>query len=85
MSRQEGPRERIVAAFARELAAKLGHARTQNDYDRLVLVAPPRFLGLLRSSIDGPTSQLIVGSLDKDLATVGEADLVGHLGEVIAV
>jgi hypothetical protein len=52
------------SGFARQLAAKLQHARTENLYERLVLVAPPTFLGLLRSSLDAPTAQLIVGSLD---------------------
>lgn len=85
MSRSEGPHDRAVASFARELASKLQHGRMQNEFQRLVLVAPPRFLGLLRSSLDTPTQQLVVGSLDKDLAKVKEADLIGHVGEVIAV
>ena len=33
----------------------------------------------------GPTSQLVVGSLDKDLAAHKESELVEHLGEVIAI
>lgn len=85
MSRKEGPHERVVADFARELAHKLHQGRMQNQFQRLVLVAPPRFLGLLRSSLDGPTKQLVVGSLDKDLATTKEAELITRLGEVIAI
>ena len=85
MSRSVGPHDRAVAGFARELAHKLQQGRVQNQYRRLVLVAPPRFLGLLRSSLDGPTAQLVVGSLDKDLATTKEAGLISQLGEVIAV
>jgi protein required for attachment to host cells len=85
MSRSEGPHDRAVATFARGLAHKLQHGRVQNEYQRLVLVAPPRFLGLLRSSLDSPTEQLVVGSLRKDLARAKEAELVEHLGEVIAV
>lgn len=85
MSRSEGPHDRSVSDFARGLADKLQHARVQNQFERLVLVAPPRFLGLLRSSLDGPTSQLVVGSVHKDLATSKEAELLKHLGEVIAV
>jgi protein required for attachment to host cells len=81
----EGPHDRAVASFARELANKLRQARVQNQYRRLVLVAPPRFLGLLRSSLDDPTAQLVVGSLPKDLATTKEAELVKYLGEVIVV
>lgn len=85
MSRGEGPHDRAVANFARELAHKLQHARVQNRYQRLVLVAPPRFLGLLRSSLDGPTTHLVVGSLHKDLAATKEAELIEHLHEVVPV
>jgi protein required for attachment to host cells len=85
MSRKEGPQDRVVSNFARALTDKLQQARMENQYERLVLVAPPRFLGLLRSSLDGPTAQLVVGSLDKDLASSKEAELIEHLGEVIAV
>lgn len=85
MSQDEGPRERLVSDFARDLAEQLQQARVQNRYQRLVLVAPPKFLGLLRSSLDGPTAQLVVGSLAKDLAARKEEELVEHLGEIIAV
>ena len=85
MSRTEGPHDRAVSDFARALAVKLQHARTENRYERLVLVAPPRFLGLLRTSLDGPTTQLVIGSVRKDLAFSNAAELIGHLGEVIAV
>jgi len=85
MSRGEGPHDRVIADFARALADKLQHGRVENQYERLVLVAPPRFLGLLRASLDGPTAQLVVGSIDKDLATRKESELIKHLGEVIAI
>ena len=85
MSRSEGPHERVVADFARELAGKLQQARVGHTFERLVLVAPPKFLGLLRAALDGPTAALVVGSLDKDLAMSSEDVLVSHLGEVIAV
>ncbi len=85
MSRGEGPRDRAVSDFARALADRLQHARVANRYDHLVLVAPPRFLGLLRSSLDGPTTHLVVGSMDKDLAMKNETELIEHLREIVAV
>ena len=85
MSQSQGPHDRVVATFARDLVQKLQQGRMQSRYDRLVLVAPPKFLGLLRSSLDAPTGQLVVGSLHKDLARSNEAELVEHLGEIIAV
>lgn len=85
MGQSEGPHDRAVADFARLLAQKLEQARAQNQMQRLVLVAAPRFLGMLRSSLDGPTSQLVVGSINKNLASSKEAELIKHLGEVIFV
>jgi protein required for attachment to host cells len=85
MGQSESPHERAVSDFARAVAVKLEHARVTNRYAQLVLVAPPRFLGLLRSSLDGPTSQLVVGSLDKDFATIEANELVERLSDVIAL
>ena len=85
MSRSEGPHDRAVGAFARDLAGKLQQGRVRSQFDRVVLVAPPRFLGLLRAALDGPTAQIVVGSLHKDLAHSNEADLAKRLGEVIVV
>ena len=85
MSRNEGPHDRVVGAFARDLAHRLQQGRVEHRFDRLVLVAPPRFLGLLRSSLDAPTQDLVVGSLNKDLIRTEEPELVEHLGEVIAL
>ena len=85
MSRSEGPHERVVAAFARELSDRLRQGRVAGAYERLVLVAPPKFLGVLRSSLDDPTAACVVGSLDKDLARSDQDVLIAQLGEVIAV
>ncbi len=85
MSQSEGPHDRAVADFARALANRLKDARVQNQYKRLVLVAPPRFLGLLRSSLDGPTAQLVMVSLDKDLAASKKNELVERLSKLITL
>ena len=85
MSPSEGPHDRAVSDFARALADKLKDARVQNQYKQLVLVAPPRFLGLLRSSLDGPTAQLVMASLDKDLAASKRNELVERVGELITL
>lgn len=85
MSRVEGPRDRAVADFARSLATHLATGRTEGRYTRLVLIAPPKFLGLLRSSLDGGTDKCVVGSIAKDLASTDDAELSKHVGEVIAV
>ena len=85
MSPPQSAQERITADFARTLASRLQQARISGELDRLVLVASPTLLGLLRSALDAPTAHCVVGSLDKNLAMSDEDELVKHLGEVIAV
>ncbi len=53
--------------FAKEVAERLYRARTDNSMEKLILVAPPRFLGQLRDKLDGPTAKLVIHSLTKDL------------------
>ncbi|WP_136254802.1 host attachment protein [Onishia niordana] len=54
--------------FAKEVAERLYRSRVENDLEKLILVAPPRFLGQLRDKLDGPTANLVIHSLAKDLS-----------------
>src|SRR5437773_2128773 len=47
------PKEVEAQKFAHELAAMLEKGRSDHVYERLIVVAPPHFLGLMRSALDG--------------------------------
>lgn len=68
MEREHPPVEQAAIAFAKRLAEHLERARAAGRYDRLVLVAEPRFLGWLRESLSPETAQRVLASVDKDLA-----------------
>jgi protein required for attachment to host cells len=68
MGRSQSPTERVADDFARAIAAFLDAERTNGSFDRLVLVAAPRFLGRLRDALPRPTQAMVVASLDKNLA-----------------
>ena len=53
--------------FAKEVTERLYRARIDNSMEKLILVAPARFLGQLRDKLDGPTAKLVIHSLTKDL------------------
>lgn len=54
-------------AFAREVNARLQAGRARGDFDRLVLMAPPAFLGELRAQLDESLRKEVVAELHKDL------------------
>jgi protein required for attachment to host cells len=79
MSTQHEPTEEVAAQFARILAELLNKGRTTHAYDKLVLVAEPRFLGILRAALDSHTAALVVKTVHKDLPEVEEKELASYL------
>ena len=69
--------------FAKEVAAALDRAALAKDFDRLVLVAPPKILGTLRATLKKQTLDLVTGELAKDLTNHAPAALPAHLESVL--
>ena len=53
--------------FAAETADLLKKRALKNDFDSLIIIAPPRTLGELRKHYHKEVSQRLTGELDKDL------------------
>lgn len=83
MESKTSPKEVEFEHFAHELAGALHDGHGQNAYDRIVLVAPPHFLGLLRKSINDTVSKLIAETLDKDYLHLSEKERHEHLEQLI--
>ncbi|MGY6278162.1 host attachment protein [Methylomonas sp. MgM2] len=65
--------------FAKQIADRLEHGRVNHDYDQLILVAPPAFLGALRHALNDQVTNLVSSSFDKDLLTETEAAIRDHI------
>lgn len=67
MEPQTDPSDVVAERFARRLGGMLEDGRNENRFSRLVLVAPPRFLGLLRKELEAtPVAEHVAASIDKD-------------------
>ena len=53
--------------FAHEIVRDLQRGKDDNAYGRLLLIAAPLFLGVLRDELPDPLKKLVVAELDKDL------------------
>lgn len=62
-----------LTLFAKEVARKIETDRARNQFDRLVLVAGPKMLGLLRQSLSNPTQSMLAGEISKDILHQGPA------------
>jgi len=70
--------------FSRELAEFLRLGRAHNQYRKLILVAPPRFLGLLRDVIDGPVALSIEATVAGDFCGKDPAAIAEAVSEVMS-
>lgn len=68
--------------FAKEVSEHLYKARVDNKMDELVLVAAPKFLGLLRDKLDKPTQKIVTHTLDKDLSKAPQEEIEKALGNL---
>jgi|ERR1041384_2956698 len=71
--------EHATDLFAKRVGDYLDKARSAHRYDRLHLVAPPRFLGKLRGALGKEVRKLVSDDLPKDLSWLSVRDLEARL------
>ena len=74
-----GAGEHATELFAKRLGDYLDKARTAHRYDRLHLIAPPKFLGKLRKELGKEVEKLVAEELPKDLSWLNARDIERHL------
>ena len=71
--------DQMETRFARDVAASLNAASARDEFDRLLLVAPPRVAAPLRDALDEPVRRKIAGEIRKDLTKTPDHELGAHL------
>jgi protein required for attachment to host cells len=77
------PKRHAKANFAREIAQVLDDERKQNGLYRLYIVAPPQFLGDLRSAMNGEVRGLVESEINKDLTKLSVHELTKQLQDLL--
>jgi protein required for attachment to host cells len=80
----EDARTHAVHHFAKTLMNDLTHAFHRGEFERLILVAPPRFLGFLRDELNGKLERAVIGTLAKDLPRATIKELCVYLEPYVA-
>ena len=70
--------------FVRLVGEQINAAAGQNEFDELLLVAPPRALGELRDALDAAAQAKLVGMLEKDLVKTPDFELWPHVREWVS-
>jgi protein required for attachment to host cells len=71
--------EHEVEKFARRVGDYLDKARLEQRYGSLVLVAPPKFLGVLRKELSKEVGKLVAEEMPKDLSWLSAREIERYL------
>lgn len=81
LAERTDPKDYEADRFAGELAGELEKGRTSNAFRHLVLVATPRFYGLLNGHLSDQAKSMIKANIQKDFTDCHERDLPARLQE----
>lgn len=73
------PKSYEMERFAMELVKSLDEGRASNKFDRVVLVASPHFLGLLKQNMNDQLSKAVSHTIQKDYTAVNDRDMLDQL------
>ena len=76
-----GPQRQEAIDFARRIAARLEAARVHDETQRVILVAPPEFLGHLRDVLSAQVRKVVVSEHPLDVVSEGPAQIRRRLPE----
>jgi protein required for attachment to host cells len=76
---EETPRRHEALAFASRIVQSLEAARNAHEFDQLVLIAGPRFIGMLRGVMPTPLTDLVAVEIVKDLMHESEDAIRAYL------
>jgi len=74
-------KEQETIRFAEQINEQLLTALNEGKFNKLIVIADPRFLGILRDKLDKHITKVVSTEIDKDLSRHPTADIASHLPE----
>lgn len=81
MEREVDPKKQATTTFARGVVERLENARAQGELERLILVAAPEFLGLLREHLSSESKRIVENEFALNLVGMSAEEIRAHLPE----
>ena len=73
---------RTAEEFAGQLVQHLEDGRNKHKFGKIILMAPPVFLGVLRQKLTPQLARMVDLELDKDLSRRSDAEIAEHVARL---
>lgn len=77
------PQRNLKREFAKRLMDELRQAMLAKRFDRVIMVAPPAFLGDLRAALPKNLRDKVAAEVAADLTNTPQQELHGHLQDIL--
>ncbi len=77
------PRKQVAIVFARKIATELIAAKRNGQFDRLVLIVAPSFLGILRKALPKSLQSDVAAAVAKDLQDPRADEVRAHIPQQV--
>ncbi len=77
-------KHRTAIEFSRQIVDELEHGKSQNLYGRLVVIAPPLFLGVFRERLPDPIANSVIAEIGKEMTCADASEIRSHVREAIS-
>lgn len=83
METKISPKEQEAIGFAKQIGTQLESHREKGEFEKLIVIAPPAFLGLLRKKMGPNITRTITKEIGKNLVGQTNQEIQKHLPEKI--
>ncbi len=77
------PKRHEVQQFARALGEKINKAAIKRKYEKIYIIAPPSFLGMLRAELDAHARERVQDEIDKNVTQLKMDEIRKYLPEYL--
>jgi protein required for attachment to host cells len=79
----DNPKDQLAKEFAAIVSKHLAKGLSERRFQRLCIVAPPRFLGMLRAQMTTSLKATLAGEIRKDLTAEDQAAIYDQVAPVL--
>lgn len=76
---QTTTKENACNEFARSIRNHLDAARNKGQFNKLIIISPPSFLGRLRKHLGSSMNKCVISEVDKNLVRHSTSDIQAHI------
>ena len=83
MGSETDPKRHEAESFAKRITGFVENARNNNKLSRLIIIAAPALLGMLRRNMSNETGKLVAMELDKNLSDLKGEEIRQYLPRIL--